>query len=134
MLKKYMRKVVSILKKYEFILKDLDCANCAREIEEALSEMEGLENVVVNFNTLKLTYMTDTVSKEDVIKAVLAVEPDVEVLEPEEAKKQEKNNSKKEKSSEILSQVFRLIVGVLIAGIGLLIEENYHMQAQNFII
>ena len=52
-----------MLKKYNFILKNLDCANCAREIEEGLKENKELHNVVVNFNTLRLSYETDTVSK-----------------------------------------------------------------------
>ena len=70
-----------MLKKYNFILKNLDCANCAREIEEGLKENKELHNVVVNFNTLRLSYETDTVSKEEVIKKVLEIEPEVEVLD-----------------------------------------------------
>ena len=68
-----------MLKKYNFILKNLDCANCAREIEEGLKENKELHKVVVNFNTLRLSYETDTVSKEEVIKKVLEIEPEVEV-------------------------------------------------------
>ena len=60
-----------MLKKYSFILRNLDCANCAREIEEGLKENKELKNVVVNFNTLRLSYESDTVSKEEVIKKVL---------------------------------------------------------------
>ena len=37
------------MKKYEFILKDLDCAHCANKIQTELSKKQGLENVNVNF-------------------------------------------------------------------------------------
>ena len=46
------------MKSYEFILKNLDCANCANKIQDELSKNEKLEDVVVNFNTLKLKYKT----------------------------------------------------------------------------
>ena len=44
------------MKKYEFILKDLDCAACANEIQEKLQKNPKLYNVNVNFAKLKLTY------------------------------------------------------------------------------
>ena len=44
------------MKKYEFILKDLDCAACANEIQEKLAKNPGLYNVNVNFAKFKLTY------------------------------------------------------------------------------
>ena len=58
MLEKYLRKVVNTLKKYEFILEGLDCANCANKIQNKLSENNDYKNVNVNFNTLKLTLET----------------------------------------------------------------------------
>ncbi len=47
------------MKKYKYTINNLDCANCAREIEEALSKDKRLKNVVVNFNTSKLSYESD---------------------------------------------------------------------------
>ena len=44
------------MKKYKYNINNLDCANCAREIEEALSKDKRFNNVVVNFNTSKLSY------------------------------------------------------------------------------
>ena len=37
------------MKKYKYTINNLDCANCAREIEEALSKDKRFNNVVVNF-------------------------------------------------------------------------------------
>lgn len=98
------------MKKYEFILKDLDCAGCANEIQEKLEKNPKLYNVNVNFAKLKLTYETDEVSVEEVRKAVKEQEPDVEMI-PVIEKQQEK--------STIWTQLVRLIIGVIIAIIGL---------------
>ena len=58
------------MKKYKFRIEGLDCAKCALEVEEALNEMEGIENAQVNFGTSKISYYTDTVTVDEVIKLV----------------------------------------------------------------
>lgn len=98
------------MKKYEFILKDLDCAGCANEIQEKLEKNPKLYNVNVNFAKLKLTYETDEVSVEEVRKAVKEQEPDVEMIPVVE---------QKEEKSTLGIQIVRLAIGVIIATIGL---------------
>lgn len=102
------------MKRYEFILKDLDCAACANEIQEKLAKNPGLHNVNVNFAKLKLTYETDTVSVEEVRKAVNEQEPDVEMISAEKMKEIENKNE-----SKMGAQIARLLIGIIIAGIGL---------------
>ena len=102
------------MKRYEFILKDLDCAACANEIQEKLAKNPGLHNVNVNFAKLKLTYETDTVSVQEVKKAVKEQEPDVEMISAEKMKEIENKNE-----SKMGAQIARLLIGILIAGIGL---------------
>ena len=102
------------MKKYEFILKDLDCAACANEIQEKLAKNPGLHNVNVNFAKLKLTYETDTVSVDEVRRAVKEQEPDVEMISTDKMKEVE--NKKESKTG---AQIARLVIGMLIAGIGL---------------
>ena len=102
------------MKRYEFILKDLDCAACANEIQEKLAKNPGLHNVNVNFAKLKLTYETDTVSVEEVRKAVKEQEPDVEMISAEKMKEIENKNE-----SKMGAQIARLLIGIIIAGIGL---------------
>lgn len=99
------------MKKYEFILKDLDCAGCANEIQEKLEKNPKLYNVNVNFAKLKLTYETDYVTVEEVRKAVKEQEPDVELIEVSKKDEEEK--------STISKQLIRLIIGIIIAVIGL---------------
>ena len=102
------------MKRYEFILKDLDCAACANEIQEKLAKNPGLYNVNVNFAKLKLTYETDTVSVDEVRKAVKEQEPDVEMISADKMKEIE--NKKESKTG---AQIARLVIGILVAGIGL---------------
>lgn len=102
------------MKRYEFILKDLDCAACANEIQEKLAKNPELHNVNVNFAKLKLTYETDTVSTEEVRKAVKEQEPDVEMISAEKMKEIENK-----KESKMGAQIARLLIGIIIAGIGL---------------
>ena len=108
-----------MLKKYEFILEGLDCAHCAREIEEELQKNPNLKNVNVNFAKLKLTYETENESEEKVIETVLSVEPDVKVV---------KNNEKQkinEATKNLSTQVVRLVAGIIIAGIGVYLENKF---------
>ena len=102
------------MKRYEFILKDLDCAACANEIQEKLAKNPELHNVNVNFAKLKLTYETDTVSIEEVRKAVKEQEPEVEMISTEKMKEIENKNE-----SKMGAQIARLLIGIIIAGIGL---------------
>ena len=73
---------MSILKKYEFILEGLDCANCANKIQNKLAENSNYKNVVVNFNTLKLSFESELEEvKEEIEKVVKSLEPEVEVID-----------------------------------------------------
>lgn len=99
------------MKKYEFILKDLDCAGCANEIQEKLDKNPKLYNVNVNFAKLKLTYETEEVTVEEVRKAVKEQEPKVELIEVSKQKDEEKNTTS--------VQIIRLLIGIAIALIGL---------------
>lgn len=102
------------MKKYEFILKGLDCTVCANEIQEKLKKNPKLYNVNVNFAKLKLTYETDEVTVEEVRKAVEEQEPEVEMTEV--------SNQKEEEKSTILKQIIRLVIGIVIALVGLYAE------------
>ena len=37
-----------------FILENLDCANCAAKMENAISKLENVENVSISFMTTKM--------------------------------------------------------------------------------
>lgn len=104
------------MKKYEFKLKNLDCAGCANKIQQKLSQNPNLHNVNVNFSKLKLTYETDKVSIKEVEEIVKSQEPDVEMIRSDI-----KVNDEKQKPKTI-KQLIRLIVGAGIAIAGITLE------------
>lgn len=57
--------------KMVFMLKNLDCANCAAKIERDVSKIEGVKSAAVNFITSKLTMeVADGMEDEIAEKAV----------------------------------------------------------------
>lgn len=108
------------MKKYEYEITGLDCANCANKIQIELSKIEGIENVCVNFAKQKLTYQTDTVSKEKVEEVVKSLEPEVELINTQDKIKDLKNEKmQKQNKSKLLLHILRLLLGTIIAVIGL---------------
>ena len=68
-------------KKFDFI--DLDCANCAAKMEEAINKIEGVKEASVSFMAQKLIIDADEdrfdeIMKE-VVKAIKKVDADCEL-------------------------------------------------------
>ena len=65
-------------------LEDLDCANCARKMQEAIEKIDGVNSCSVNFLSQKMTLDADddkfdAILKE-AVKAIKKVEPDCTVI------------------------------------------------------
>lgn len=63
---------------------EVDCANCANLMENAIRKIEGVSTAVVNFMTQKMIVeFEDGYTPEDVMKTVLnscrKIEPDCEI-------------------------------------------------------
>ena len=114
MLKKYLRWDVNTLKKYKFFIKNLDCANCARKIEEALNSDKNIESANVDFATSKVEVETnlDGDVLKYVNKIVKSVEPEALVYTSEV------------KQENITKRIIVLLVGILLAGLGLYLNIN----------
>ena len=56
--------------KKTFILEDLDCANCAAKIENAVNDLEGVVSATVSFMTGKLTLEAEEADFEAVLDEV----------------------------------------------------------------
>ena len=76
-----------------FKLDEIDCANCARKLQDELAKLDGVEavsvnfmtqNVSVNFMTQKLTLSAADDCFDDVLDRVAAlaakIEPDCEII------------------------------------------------------
>ena len=108
------------MKKYEFEIAGLDCAACANEIQEGLNKNPEIKNANVNFAKMKLTYETDTLSKEGIEKIVQSIEPEVELLEANSKSKDLKNEkAQKENRKKLWLHILRLVIGAIVAGVGL---------------
>ena len=70
--------------KKKFKLQDLDCANCAAKMEEAIKKIEGVSDATVSFMTQKMTIEADDGRFDEIMKEGLSVcrkvEPDCVIL------------------------------------------------------
>ncbi len=57
--------------KKSFVLEDLDCANCARKMEEAIAKIDGVASVNVSFISQKMTIEADDTVFDDIMKKVV---------------------------------------------------------------
>ncbi len=76
------------MKKYTYDIKKLDCANCAREVEESLNQNKDFLDVKVNFATSKISYKSEKEFEiSELNKLIKKVEPDAYVVTSNEDKK-----------------------------------------------
>ena len=70
--------------KKHFKLRDLDCANCAAKMEEAIKKLDGVNDAAVSFMTQKLTLDADDARFDEIlqqaVKVCKKVEPDCAIL------------------------------------------------------
>lgn len=70
-----MKKIVKIT--------DIDCANCAAELERAIFKIDGVNEVSINFMTEKMLIDIDDSKYKEVVKQINKVknklEPDSEI-------------------------------------------------------
>ena len=89
------------MKKYKYNINNLDCAGCAKEVENTLNKNSDFKNVVVNFSTGKISYESDKdIALSELNRLVKAVEPDASVSINEEIKKE--------------TNIYFLIIGLIV--------------------
>lgn len=70
--------------KKKFNLIDLDCANCARKMEDAINRIDGVSSASVSFIQQKMTIDADDARFDDimaqVVKICKKVEPDCQIV------------------------------------------------------
>ena len=66
--------------KKKFQLTDLDCANCAAKMEDAIKKLDGVNDASVSFMMQKMTIDADDARFDEIMKEVVEVckkvEPD----------------------------------------------------------
>lgn len=70
--------------KKKFKLQDLDCANCAAKMEEAIKKIDGVNDASVSFMTQKLMLDADDARFDEILNEAILIcskiEPDCKVL------------------------------------------------------
>ena len=70
--------------KKKFRLENLDCANCAAKMEDAIKKIDGLTDASVSFMTQKMMIEADDAVfdhvVEEAVKVIAKVEPDCQVV------------------------------------------------------
>ena len=70
--------------KKRFKLVDLDCANCAAKMEDAIKKVDGVKDATVSFVMQKMTVEADDARfddiMEEIVKVCTRVEPDCEIV------------------------------------------------------
>ena len=67
-----------------FKLENLDCANCAAKMEEAIKKINGVQNASMRFMTQKLVIEADEANmdavSDEAVKVCKKIEPDMNIL------------------------------------------------------
>ena len=67
-----------------FKLDEIDCANCARKIQDKIAALDGVQDASVNFMAQKLTLQAEDAEFDAVLDRVVAlvgdIEPDCEII------------------------------------------------------
>ena len=65
-------------------LDEIDCANCARKLQDKIAALDGVQDVPVNFMAQKLTLQAEDAEFDAVLERVVDlisdIEPDCEVI------------------------------------------------------
>lgn len=107
---------------YQYLIKGLDCANCAAQLEREIAKIEYLRNVQLIFMTETLFFDVDREHYEEAMiqirKTIQRVEPDCTL---EEKKTQKKKVVKKEGHK---SEVYKIVGSILFLIVATLLKEN----------
>ena len=112
-----------------FLLKGLDCPNCAAKIEKEVGELKGVRSSAVNLMKQTLTVEVDSSFAEAVGKQIETIvhnhEPEVEVSEYVAQMAAIKNEADKDDSKKM---VIRLISGAVFFGSGIIAGEFFKVS------
>ena len=102
--------------KYKYNIKNLDCANCAKTIENKLNEDKNIKKAIVNFNSSTVTVETDLKDAYPYVKKIVSeVEPDA--ILSEDKIKENKN-----------IDIYRIVLGGLIGLLGIVLKLPSHLN------
>lgn len=116
--------------KQQYILENLDCANCAAKIENELKKLPELSNVSLTFMNKTLRYDTNkdyAETKAKIEKIIAKYEPDVKMVE--------KVNVKKEVTKKTVDkELIQILVGGLLFVLAMFFKEKAYLGFALFML
>ena len=102
--------------KYKYNIKNLDCANCAKKIEETLNKDKNIKSASVNFAKQTVIVETNISDPFNYVKDIVEkIEPDV-ILSKEEIK-ETKNKD-----------IYRILLGAFLGILGIIIKTPKYLS------
>lgn len=102
--------------KYKYNIKNLDCANCAKKIEETLNKDKNIKSASVNFAKQIVTVETNISDPFNYVKDIVEkIEPDA-ILSKEEIK-ETKNKD-----------IYRILLGAFLGMLGIIIKTPKYLS------
>ena len=102
--------------KYKYNIKDLDCANCAKKIEETLNKDKNIKSASINFAKQTVTVETNISDPFNYVKDIVEkIEPDA-ILSKEEIK-ETKNKD-----------IYRILLGAFLGILGIIIKTPKYLS------
>lgn len=101
---------------------EIDCANCAREVEEAVRGVDGVNSVTISFMDLKMFIDIDDDRFDEVMVAVKSA---AEAAEPEFrfwAYEDDDSGEEEDEEEENRWEIPRILVGIVFVALGLVME------------
>ncbi len=104
-----------------YTIENLDCANCGAKIERRINAMDGVSDAVLTFATkqLRVTAPDHSGLASRMAQTARAIEPDVQILPPEEAKKAA--SGKTDDSNK--KAIAELIIGAVCMAVGIALQQ-----------
>ena len=102
--------------KYKYNIKHLDCANCAKKIEETLNKDKNIKSASINFAKQTVTVETNISDPFNYVKDIVEkIEPDA-ILSKEEIK-ETKNKD-----------IYRILLGAFLGVLGIIIKNPKYLS------
>ena len=102
--------------KYKYNIKDLDCANCAKKIEETLNKDKNIKSASINFAKQTVIVETNISDPFNYVKDIVEkIEPDA-ILSKEEIK-ETKNKD-----------IYRILLGAFLGILGIIIKTPKYLS------
>ena len=103
--------------KCNYKIKNIDCVNCAKKIEDYLNKDANISNASINFNTLNISYVTNIENSINYVnKKIKEIEPDTYIYD------------KEIKEKNYFYDYLNLILGFILATIGIFITIPYYIN------